>query len=131
MFIAGLSIVLNGVERSGEIPITEVGDGDDAALLCVTDLDPCCSIQTDWFFPNGNRVESEFLAGNTFGRDRGPSVVRLHRPAGVMQPTGMFCCEAPTVASPDSTERLCITLSTYVYIIHSSAKPKHSAQRKW
>ena len=125
--------MLNGVERSGEIHITEVGDGNAAALLCVTDLDPCCdSTDTDWFFPNGNRVGTVVVAGNTgFGRNRGPSVVRLHRPAGVTQPTGMFCCEAPTVASPDSTERLCITLSTYVYIIHSSAKPKHSAQRKW
>ena len=54
--------MLNGVERSGEIPITEVGDGDAAALLCVMDLDTCCNgggLQADWFFPpGGGRVPS-------------------------------------------------------------------------
>ena len=48
----------------------------------------------EWYFPNTSMVRIEGT-GDSFYRNRGPSVVRLHRRHNVMMPTGLFYCEVP------------------------------------
>lgn len=81
---------------------SHIGEGNDGALFCFTDLSPCCdsasgSAMGEWFFPD----ESHVLAADTranFYRDRGPGTVRLHRRNNAMSPTGLFCCEVPNAS---------------------------------
>ena len=64
-----------------------------------TILHDCChgdNRMGEWYFPNMTKVKTEG-AGESFYRNRGPSVVRLHRRHNVMMPTGEFCCEIPDV----------------------------------
>ena len=90
-----------------EVAIADIGEGDDGALLCFTDLIQCCrgddtSIATaplgEWFFPNGSAVPIS-SAGGDFYRTRGPSVVRLHCRNNATSPIGQFCCEVPDATS--------------------------------
>ena len=60
--------------------------GPDNRLLCLTNDTDCCTgaqgtVSGAWFFPNGTSLPTAAaLGGGTgFGRDRGQSVVRLHR----------------------------------------------------
>ena len=103
--------------RNGDnILITEIGEGDDGALLCVTDLIQCCrGVDTpsvggalgQWLYPNGSFVQVND-SGDDFYRDRGPSVVRLHRRNNVMSPIGQFCCVVPDATSVNRTT--CISI---------------------
>ena len=103
--LTGVYISLNGVVVS-EVAIADIGEGDDGALICFTDLIQCCrdddtSIGTAlgvWFFPNGSAVGIH-SAGGDFYRTWGPSVVRLHRRNNATSPTGRFCCEVPDATS--------------------------------
>ena len=45
-----------------------------------------------WYYPDGSQVGVMDASGNYY-RNRGQSVVRLHRRNGAMSPTGVFCCE--------------------------------------
>ena len=94
---------------SDKILITDIGEGDNGALLCFTDLIRCCDsdsgqVEGQWLFPNGSSV----LAGidGDFYIDRGPSVVRLNRKKNTTSPTGQFCCEVPDATSTNM--RACI-----------------------
>ena len=99
---------------SDRILITDIGEGDDGALLCFTDLIQCCNSDSgraegQWLFPNGSSV----LAGSAevigdFYFDRGPSVVRLHRRNNATSPTGQFCCEVPDATSTNM--RACVNI---------------------
>ena len=96
--------MLNGVSYANNslIVITEVGEGDNA-LQCRTDL-----FNGVWHFPDRSLVNSD---GNIY-RTRGNSMlVSLNRRNGATQPTGLYCCEAPTVASPFIKSSICTTLS--------------------
>ena len=48
----------------------------------------------EWYYPNTSMVRIEGT-GDSFYRNRGPSVVRLHRRYDAMMPTGLFYCEVP------------------------------------
>ena len=84
--------------NNSKIPITAVGEDEDAALLCFTDLfqlldysrvnDSFNNIGT-WYFPNSSAVGTRGEMYIT--RDQG--VVRLHRRDDVTMPTGQFYCE--------------------------------------
>ena len=94
--------------RNGDnILITEIGEGDDGALLCVTDLIQCCRVEDapggvgglgQWLYPDGSFVQVNG-SGDGFYRDRGPSIIRLHRRNNVTSPIGQFCCVVPDAAS--------------------------------
>ena len=94
----GTQVYRNG----GIIIINEIGEGDDRALLCVTDLTQCCrSDETDrrgalgeWFYPDGALIQLED-SGDDIYRNRGPSAVRLNRRNNATSPTGQFCCVVP------------------------------------
>ena len=72
----------------------QIGEGS-AALFCLTNNTECCglSIVGDWFFPEGSMVPTGRFGANIY-RDRGPSVVTLHRRNNA-QTTGVFRCEVP------------------------------------
>lgn len=101
------------------IPISEIGEGEDA-LLCFTDLRECCrSNQTlnkkvlgDWLYPNGSGVGTlKSYPDEGFYKNRNHSVVRLHRGENITMPTGQFCCKVP-----DATHQMvtvCINVNNY------------------
>ena len=86
------------------VTLSNIGVGS-GSLHCLTSNVQCCrSSDTppgeggvgEWHFPNGNGSTVGFQgAGGSIYRDRGPSVVRLHRRNSAMMPTGVFRCEIP------------------------------------
>ena len=85
------------------VTLDNIGE-DSNALLCVTNNTKCCAraqvpgkgILGDWFFPNGEKVPNSILDNGTVAniyRNRGPSVVRLHRRRGGVP--GIYRCEIP------------------------------------
>ena len=106
-------ITLGGqLYRNGDsILIGEIGEGDDGALLCVTDLIQCCrgsdipigsQALGEWFYPNGSLVRDKDN-GDNFYRNRGPGIVRLNRRNNAMSPTGQFCCIVPDATFTNKT----------------------------
>ena len=89
--------------------ITDIGKSDRYSLQCFTNSD-CCHGEVkrgEWYFPNMSMVRTEG-EGDSFYRDRGPSVVHLHRRHNATMPTGLFCCEIPDASNV--TQRVCITV---------------------
>ena len=75
--------------------LEDIGEGDDDALLCVTDFRNCCrSPYTigNWFLPNGSRVPSSGSELD-FYRTRGHMVVYMHHRRGGTE--GIYSCEIP------------------------------------
>ena len=103
------------------IPISEIGEGDDA-LLCFTDLQECCQnthtgntsgALGDWFYPNGSAVETleNFNPDHGFYKNRDQSVLRLHwrENATMAAVIGQFCCKVPDATS--NLVIICINVS--------------------
>ena len=110
--ISGAYLTLGGeIYRNGDnIIINEIGEGDDGALVCVTDLIQCCrSDETgergalgEWFYPDGSLVQLED-SGDNFYRNRGTGIVRLNRRNDATSPTGQFCCVIPDATFTNKT----------------------------
>ena len=104
--------------RNGSsILMDEIGEGDDGALLCVTDLIQCCrgddtpgigGALGEWFYPDGSLVQIED-SGDDFYRTRGLGVVRLNRRNNAMSPIGQFCCMVPDAIFTNKI--ICINIS--------------------
>lgn len=110
---AGLNITLNGrVVSSGEVVITDVGEGPDAALICRTNKSGCCneypSRQGEWILPNGTLIAHN-TSSEDFYTSRGPQQVLLHRRNNAMQPLGEYCCIVDTSTTANAT--ICINMS--------------------
>ena len=110
--ITGIYLQLNGVNYSNnsdsEIAITDIGPSDEESLLCFTDNPECCGYRMgEWYFPNGSAVRRDG-DGDSFYRNRGPSVVRLHRRHNVTMPAGEFCCKVPDIGGV--TQTACIMI---------------------
>ena len=81
--------------------LEDIGEHNDDALLCITNLTACCRITStsvlgDWFFPNGTKVPNEVVTNETkwdFYRDRDQSVVRMKRRRGGEE--GIYRCKIP------------------------------------
>ena len=94
------------------VDINDIGEGDDGALLCITDLMQCCrgnetggrGALGEWFYPDGTAVGIQG-SGDDFYRDRGPSVVRLNRRNTARSPTGQYCCDIPDTSN--TQQRVC------------------------
>lgn len=91
---------------------SDIGEGDDGALLCFTDYSPCCdsasgSALGEWFFPNESHVPAVGITSD-FYRDRGSGMVRLHRRNNAVFPTGRFCCEVPNASFVNT--RICANI---------------------
>jgi hypothetical protein len=89
--------------KGSSILIGEIGEGDDGALLCVTDLIQCCRSEDtpgefgpvgEWFYPSGSRVRFPGI-GDDFYRNRGLGIISLNRRNNATSPTGQFCCVLP------------------------------------
>ena len=105
------------------VDIDNIGEGDDGALLCVTDLMHCCHGQDTpdgvgvlgkWVYPNGTDVGIQD-SDDDFYRDRGPSVVRLNGRKNAISPTGFYCCEVPDASN--SLQRVCANIGRYAHDI--------------
>ena len=93
----GVYILLHGVviANNSKISTKDIGETDDGALLCFTDLDPPYKNVSDmfedgnWYFPNNSVVGT---SGDVY-TTRGYGVVRLHRRTNVTMASGWFHCE--------------------------------------
>ena len=112
----GVYFQLNGVsyDNSSKFIITDIGESDDGSLLCVTDNPNCCKTPAmgEWYFPNNMSTVRTQGFGDSFYRNRGPMVVRLHRRYNAMRPTGLFCCVIPD--ANEVIQRICITVEATV-----------------
>ena len=107
------------------VPITAVGEGEDA-LFCKTNKEDCCARSGkrfgEFYYPNGV-VVPVYSHGHSFYRNRGDRVVRLNRRAEVLStsvddplplaekndlPLGEYCCEVPDACG--DIQRVCINL---------------------
>ena len=94
--------------------ITEVGDIDSGgtALICTTQLTPCCAARDfrrgHWYYPNGTEVPI-METGNSFYRIRRDAVggvlggVYLNRRFGATSPSGVYQCVIPGADGVDQT----------------------------
>ena len=110
---AGVFFTLGGqpYRNGSSILIGEIGEGDDGALLCVTDLVQCCRGDDtpgvgralgNWFYPNRSLVRVNG-SNDDFYRSRGLGSVHLNRRNNAMSPTGLFCCVVPDATLTDKT----------------------------
>lgn len=86
------------------VNIEEIGEGS-SCLLCLTNNIQCC-FPSDlrrlnitypyWYFPNGEYVRI-YGSFDSFYRNRGPSVVRLHHRYNSTMPNGVFYCNIPDI----------------------------------
>ena len=76
--------------------ITDIGEGDDDALLCVTDSTNCCASQTigEFFYPDGSIVDVRG-SGDSLYRNRGDGFIRLNRRNNALSPLGRYRCSIP------------------------------------
>ena len=101
--------LLNGktYQNNSLVALKDIGEGN-SALLCLTNNTMCCGrdqvpgrgILGDWYYPNGTEVVNlgEWWE---FYRNRGQSVVRLHRRRGGVP--GIYRCAIPDAAGVDQT----------------------------
>ena len=94
----------------------DVGEND-AALICRTDLRPCCQSYSfragEWYYPNGTALPIQGK-GRDFYRNRGDDgTVRLNRRNNAIYPIGIYRCEIPD--QKGITQSLHIRLFTYSY----------------
>jgi hypothetical protein len=111
------------VRNSSYIDIDDIGEGDNGALVCVTDLTQCCSVGVDtvgdavlgrWFYPNGTDVPVDGY-GYAFYSSRGQSSVRINRRNNIRSPSGLYCCEVPDASN--TQQRVCANIGEPVSII--------------
>ena len=77
--------------------ITDIGEGDTAALLCVTDRDGCCGAPSpvgEFYYPDGSMVNIR-ASGDSLYRNRGNGFIRLNRRNNVLSPLGRYRCAIP------------------------------------
>ena len=100
--------VLNNTNAS--VAISDIGEGS-ASILCITDKNDCCrsphgTTVGEWYFPNNESAVGIKGGGGSFYRDRGASVVCLHRRHNATMPTGLFCCVVPDANG--TNQRICV-----------------------
>ena len=107
----GVQLSLRGVAiaNNSYVDVDDIGEGDNAGLLCHTNKTNCCGQRPnragEWYFPNEDmKVEILALspANNFFYRNRGQRVVRLNR-RGSPSERGLFRCEVPNANNVNQT----------------------------
>ena len=69
-------------------------------MCCGRDQSPGREILGDWYYPNGIGVANSGIQWDFF-RNRGPSVVRMHRRRGGV--AGIYRCVIPDATGVDQT----------------------------
>ena len=88
-------------QNNSIMTLENIGEDDDDALLCVTDLTACCQPPgngfglANWFSPNGTKIPNETVSGEELDiyQTRDQMVVRMHRRRGGEE--GIYRCEIP------------------------------------
>lgn len=110
---AGVHFELNGKVYSNNsvVAINNIREGV-GALLCKTNLKPCCSSPPNrfgqFYYPSGTTVPIK-SHGEGFYRNRGVQEIRLNRRTGTTSPTGTYRCEIPNATGV--TQNIYITLN--------------------
>jgi hypothetical protein len=111
------------VSDNGYIQFDSIGEGKESeAVLCHTDDPACCTKDqanySNWYYPNGNIVESYMInkerggSDHSFARRREPSVVLLYRiKNNNPRERGRFCCEIRDAAG--SNHRLHVNICKF------------------
>ena len=105
--------------NNSDVLIATINDSN--ALLCNTDLRPCCRqdgtgdaklLMGEWYYPNGTQVDGR-EGGEVFFRTRGlnDGTVNLFQKSSGVSPVGLYCCEIPNMNMTNQT--LCATLGEY------------------
>ena len=86
------------VQNNSVVTTEEIGESE-KALICATNLRPCCNSlpnrQGEWYYPNGSLVPPK-NAGHDFYRSRGDDgTVRLNRKNDILSPMAIFYCVIP------------------------------------
>ena len=115
------------ISNSSYIDIDDIGEGDEAALICITDLTQCCRVGIDteslgdtvlgwWFYPNGTDVP---VAGEGYDvySSRGPSIVHINRRNNIRSPTGLYCCEVPDATN--TVRRVCANIGKPIFMMYA------------
>ena len=101
----GFGFLLRGIHHPNNslVTIDDIGT-DNNALLCLTPFMNCCSVQYtsngtlgDWFLPDGNRVENRNTPLEDFERNRGASIILLHKVGNQPATAGLFTCSVPNI----------------------------------
>ena len=77
--------------------MTDIGEGDDDALLCVTDSTICCGdpyFVGEFYYPSGN-VVNVGGSGDSLYSNRGDGFIRLNRRNNALSPLGKYRCSIP------------------------------------
>ena len=100
--------------------VDDIGEGDNA-LLCYTNKTDCCGLPNragEWYFPGNEDMIVGTLGmpprNNLFYRNRGQSVVLLHR-RGSPPERGRFRCEVPD--ANNITQTLFVNIGMYQTIV--------------
>ena len=77
-------------------PISLIGEGDAAALYCITDKVQCCASQHlgEFYYPDGSLVNIR-ASGDSFYSNRGVGYIRLNRRNGAISPRERYKCVIP------------------------------------
>lgn len=94
------------ISDGSNVIITDIGEGADAALICMTNLPACCNSAAsggtrrgDWSVQNTGAVIGGRRDGGGFYVTRSAqSQVLLQRRNNTLEPLGKYCCEVETVA---------------------------------
>ena len=99
------------IANEERVSLSELGEGDNRALLCITDKRDCCNSTTEtqgrWNFPNDSIISTRAGGGDLY-TSRGEGVVRLSRRNNATTPTGRYCCEVLNSSSIMTTT--CVNL---------------------
>ena len=87
----------------------------------MTDLAGCCTGpgRGHWIYPDGfvnadgNSLVRNNPSDDDIFRSRGNMVVRLERRNNAIGPTGRYCCQVPTMATPNTNSTMCVILSEF------------------
>ena len=107
VYSLGTALQLSGQRYSNNslVTLTDIGEGDTTALLCLTDREQCCRARDgnpagNWYFPNGSQVQAGAGSGSIY-RTRDASRVLLNREDSAESPTGVYRCEVPNANGTD------------------------------
>ena len=106
---------INYTANNTVLLLDSIGEEEEEALICRTDLTPCCRSpgRGNWFFPSGISVSGN--RDNNISRTRSAtSEVLLHRRNNALSPLGRYCCEVPTASSSGSDVTFCVLLSKFL-----------------
>ena len=117
------------------VTLTAIGEGDTAALLCLTDQEMCCRGSDgvpggDWYYPNnGSLVPFGFeMPMASIYQNRVASRVRLNRRDDAQSPTGVYRCEIPDASGTEQSIYVGLYLESEGnnYILHYHGVHNHT-----